>query len=69
MFWLLIVILFHRDGTKDVVAQVEPTKAACIAQANRVAVDFHDHPDPDVMGAGFKCDGPMDDPTVRKTKT
>lgn len=71
MFWLLIVLLFHVDGTKSATVLIEPSGSTvdrCIADANALAVAFHDHPDPDIMGVGFKCDGPLDDPTVKKLK-
>ena len=67
MFAVLVVIFFLRDGTRHVQAQVEPTEAACTAQANKYANDFYGHLDPSILGVGFRCDV-LDNPPVRKVQ-
>lgn len=67
MFWLLIVVFFMVDGSKHPFVQLEPTEAACTADANLLATDAHAHPMDGLLGAGVQCDGPFDDPTVPKT--
>lgn len=70
MFWLLIVILFHTDGSKEAAVLIEPTgttEAQCASDANKWATEFSKHPLPGVLDAGLKCDGPLDDPAVPRS--
>lgn len=68
MFWLLIAIFFATDGSKNVQTAIFPTEGACKAKVEQYAKDFTGHSG-DLLGIGFKCDGPFDDPTVRKDQT
>lgn len=66
MFWLLILLLFNADGTKNVQVKIEPTQQGCIQDIQKIAADLKtDHP-PELVGAGFKCDGPFNDPAITK---
>lgn len=66
MFWLLIAIFFNADGSKNVQTKFEISEAACVADVTQFASDFHGHQAKELLGVGFKCDGPLDDPTIPK---
>lgn len=71
MFWLLIIVMFSADGTKQATVLIEPpgtTGQKCADDANKLAQQFHDHATSDIIGVGLKCDGPLDDPAILKRK-
>lgn len=67
MFWLLILILFGEDGSKSVQTKPEPTEAACEADIAALVSSLKADKPVELLGAGVKCDGPFNDPTVRKS--
>jgi hypothetical protein len=68
MFWALILVLMAADGTKSIQAKVELTQQACAADAIKVLRDISIDQPEDLVGASVRCDGPFQDPTVRKDK-
>jgi hypothetical protein len=71
MFFVLLTIFFMTDGPKQVTAEVvnSPIASVCEAKANKYAQDFQGHTAKEILGVGFSCDGPYDDPSVRKLKS
>lgn len=69
MFWLLIVIFFGADGQKNVQTKIEPTELACTQDASKYAKDLTSAHSKELLGLGLKCDGPLNDPSIRKEQT
>lgn len=69
MLFLLIVLMFNADGDKNAQLKFEPTAQACQQDGEKVIADIHADRPEELIGLGVKCDGPFNDPTVKKTKT
>lgn len=67
MFWLLILLLFGDDGSKSVQTKIEPTEKACTDDIAALVSSLKADKPVELLGAGVKCDGPFNDPTVRKS--
>ncbi len=63
MFWVLLMVFFMSDGSKQPLAKVEPSEAACVTDIAKITAGAK----PDgVVAGGFQCVGPYSDPRTER---
>lgn len=69
MLFLLILLMFNADGSKSAQLKVEATEQQCSQDAAALVAALKAARPPELIGIGVQCDGPLDDPTVKKSES